>query len=736
MRRVALVIRLFTALTLAFLVAGATSYSTFAQDGEATPPPTDDSTVEQDALQGTLTVVVYTCSDGPEGVPGGLFLEGEFTPSENCAEEGSASIAIDGGTAEVVDSGAEYTLDEGVHTVVEDTLAASVDVSIAEQTPATVYAVFYTAPETAEAAIPGSVLITKHICPAEIQSQEEFDALGDFITKAQTCPVITLPGNAGPDGAVNGNDQESPLGFDFQVTFGETAVNIDSATFVPEQLCEADLGDINGDPNDNLCLDTSHYAYEGVSQGPVTITEVTPPDGYAFGALEFGPDSGDEATLVETVPAEGRIELDTTGDDSVVLHVYNFQKPAENRINIVSHQCPEEIDAEGYAALDGYLAKIATCPVVLRGDDDGPDGAISGGHRTFAFDVTGTDGVTQTVDGNATFVPEQVCEDEIGDVNGDPNDNACLDASMYQFDGVIQGAGVTVTATKSPKGYEYGGLEFDPESNDAAALINAGDDGVIQLDTTSDGEVTLHVFNVKSAAPEPTPTETTQPDATATAEPDATETAEPNPTEDAQPTPSADQSTVGSAQVIKLFCYSDVEETVITALAPGEEATSDQMGDGSCVSGSADFLITLFGTDEQPSFNVGDDGVETIADLPATDSGTGPHSLTEIYSDVSANFDVQPGTTTRIIVLNYLVEVEPDITGEDDAAFVDDGGDEALVDPASDINDETTIESGADLAETGIGPKNGSVNGEMILMLAAMSVFILAGASFTRRRVA
>lgn len=712
MRRVALVIRLFTALTLAFWLAGATSFSAFAQDGEATPPPTEE-TPDEGALQGTLTVYVYTCSDGPEGTAGALFLEGEFAPSENCAEEGTASISIDGAAAEVVNSGAEYTLDEGVHTVVEDTLGASVDVSVAEQTPAVVYAVFYTVPEATEETVPGSVLIVKHICPAEIQSQEDFDALGDFITKVQTCPVITLPGNAGPDGAVNGNDPENPLSFDFAVAFGETTAGIDSATFMPEQLCEADLGDINGDPNDNLCLDTSQYAYEEVSQGPVTVTEVTPPDGYEFGALEFTPDSGDEATLLETVAEEGRIELDTTGDDSVTLHVYNFQKPVENRVNIVKHQCPEDVDAGEFAGLGGYLAKIATCPVVLRGDDNGPEGAISGGNRTFEFDVTGTDGVTQTVDGNATFVPDQVCEDEIGDINGDPNDNVCLDASYYQFDGVIQGAGVTITETKSPKGYEYGGVEFDPESNDAAALVNASDDGVIQLDTTSDGEVTLHVFNVKSAEPEPTPTEP-------------------------EPTPTEAPAPFGTAQIIKLFCYGDVEETVITALAPGEEATADQMGDSSCISGSADFLITQFGAEEQASFNVGDDGVEAIGDLPVTDSETGPHVLTEIYSGASADFDIESETTTRVIVLNYVVEdvieenaPDPELEEEDDPE-----GEEALGDAVSDLDDEATIESGEDLAETGIGPMGGPVNGDMVLMLGTMSLLILAGASLARRRAA
>jgi hypothetical protein len=233
---------------------------------------------------------------------------------------------------------------------------------------------------------------------------------------------------------------------------------------------------------------------------------------------------------------------------------------------------------------------------------------------------------------------------------------------------------------------------------------------------------------VKAPEPEPTPTPTEEPEATAT------------PTE--EPEPTEEPSTTGTVQIIKLFCYGPVEETIINALAPGESAGSEQMGDSSCVSGNADFFISLFGADDQPSFFVGDDGVEAI-ELPVTDGGL--HSLTEIYSGAVADFAIDPGVMTRVIVLNYVLEEEIDRSGEEEEDDPDSGlggetlddGEEALGDAvASDVNDEETILSGEDLAETGAGPAAGPTDGSLLVMLGGLSILLLAGAAGVRRRSA
>ncbi len=691
MRRMSPIIRLLAVLSLAFCFSSASSLSVLAQD-DATPSAAEETPIPQEpaVLQGSLTFYVYTCSSGPEGVVGDVYLEGEFTPDETCVEDVTASVSIDGGDAEAVGSGAEYLLDEGDHTVTETNLGESETVAIAEQAPAAVYVVFYSvAEEQGEPAATGSILITKHICPEEIQTQDDFDLLGDFYAKIQACLTITWPGDLGPDGALNANDPENPLGFDFEVADGVTTQAIDAAAFTAEQLCESGLGqDINGDVNDDLCLDESNYGYEGVVQGAVTVTEITPPDGYAYGALEFIPESGDDATLVSASTGEGIVELDTTGDDNVVLHVFNFQKPPENQILVIKHQCKNIESVDDFDATGDFFDKWQECPAVTRNGDDGPDDAVDGGHGTFDFDVEGSDGTVQTIAG-ASFVSDQLCESDLGeDINDDPNDDLCLSSAGYLFQNVIQGPGVLVTETKSPANYHYGSTEFDPESGDDASLVDASDDGVIELDTTLDGGIVLHVFNLKTPV-DPTP--------------------EPSP--------------YGSVQVLKFFCVGDVEETFINVLAPGDEATADDWGDSTCVAGQADFAITAFGTDELEPFSTNADGQITITELWVTDGSTGPHVITELYSGAAAEFDVDPDTVTRIIVFNYEVEVT-DEEAIDDAVVEDDS------------SDEETILSGEDLAETGTGSMGTPAGGGMVLMLAVMGLLVIGCGAVVRRRTA
>ncbi len=700
MRRAALILRFFTVLSLALWLSGVASYAAYAQN-EGTPPaeevpteePTQEPTEEPALLQGLLTIYVFTCTDGPEGVAGDLLLEGEFTPGENCSESGEASLSIGGGAAEAVSSGMQYTLDEGDYSVDEVNLGESVTVSVAEQVPAVIYAVFYDQPES-EAGVEegGTVSIVKHVCPEAIQTEEDFNAIGDYYAKIQSCLAITLPGDLGPEGSKNGNDFANQLSFDFGLTFddGNTTLQIDAATFTPEELCESTLGtDINNNTEDDLCLDVSHYAYSGVTQGSVTVTETTPPDGYRYGAVEFVPDSGDDAAFVSTSVETGEIELDTTSDDSVVLHVFNFQEPIFNRVTIVKHECPSEIETtQDFDDLGDFYDKALTCLVITRDDDFGPDGALNGINRTFDFAVEGSDGGVQKF-ADATFVPSQICESQLGfDLNGIPEDDLCLGTSGYRFDDILQGTGVLITETKAPRGFTYGALEFVPDSGDDAALVDASDDGVIELDTTDDGNVTLHIFNFKVPA-EPTP----------------------------------EPSDSGTLQVLNFYCIGDTEETVIFSLAPGAEATSDDLGDESCYAGDADFEILVFGSDSTvESLSVDSSGMVVVSDLPVTDGSSGPHVITELYSGESTDFDIDPDTVTRVIALNYEVE-ETDEEDEEDEDYEED------------YEDEEDIESGEDLAETGFGPAGSPVDGGMVFMLGAMSILVLAGAGGFRRRV-
>lgn len=183
-----------------------------------------------------------------------------------------------------------------------------------------------------------TVMIMKHACPAAIQSEADFDALGSFLNKVLTCPVITLPGDTGPAGAVDAGE----LPFDFTLTATNGVSTLADATFMPAKLCETDLNmDVNGDGqvSADTCVEVSHYALSDVAEGTVTIDETTPPAGHRPGSLEFSPGSGDDLTLVSFDATTGRIVLDTTADDAttgaaeagpdmIMVHVYNFADAA------------------------------------------------------------------------------------------------------------------------------------------------------------------------------------------------------------------------------------------------------------------------------------------------------------------------------------------------------------------------------------------------------------------------
>jgi hypothetical protein len=182
-----------------------------------------------------------------------------------------------------------------------------------------------------------TVMVMKHACNPDVKNLDDFNAIkesadGPVAALAATvlaCPTIVNPGDDTSDG-VKGD----AASFAFTLEDAEGTQELPSSTS-PAKLCETDLGldaDGDGEISEDVCLDTTHYVFEGVTNGEVTITETEPPAGYRFGELLFTPsvidDNNDADSLVSIDRDAGVIELDTTADEDgmIMLHVYNFEK--------------------------------------------------------------------------------------------------------------------------------------------------------------------------------------------------------------------------------------------------------------------------------------------------------------------------------------------------------------------------------------------------------------------------
>lgn len=181
-----------------------------------------------------------------------------------------------------------------------------------------------------------TVMVMKHACNPDVQNLDDFNAIVEgaespvaaLAATVLACPAVVNPGDDTSDGV-------KADAADFSFTVEDAAGTNDlPAESIAAKLCESDLGlDANGDGNvsEDVCLDISHYAFEGLTNGPITITETQPPDGYRFGEVLFTPseidDNNDADSLVSVDREAGVIELDTTADEDgmVMLHVYNFQ---------------------------------------------------------------------------------------------------------------------------------------------------------------------------------------------------------------------------------------------------------------------------------------------------------------------------------------------------------------------------------------------------------------------------
>jgi len=197
----------------------------------------------------------------------------------------------------------------------------------------------------------------------------------------------------------------------------------------------------------------------------------------------------------------------------------------------------------------------------------------------------------------------------------------------------------------------------------------------VSLDTSFDGDLTIHLFGIPTALEEtPTPISTATPtqsrtpvppSATATRTPSvtspaatrtptrtatvpagtSTSTATSIPATATEPTGSTTEN--GTLTVVALYCLTS-SGTSVLALAPGAAASASDLGGSSCFAGDAAVQITFANGESMPALKLGRDGVESIQNIPATSGGL--HTLSEQLTGQSTSFEIDPGTVTRVIV--------------------------------------------------------------------------------------
>ena len=200
---------------------------------------------------------------------------------------------------------------------------------------------------------PGKFIVMKHLCNADIQSEEDFvevenagaggqaggeGTLPGLVATVLACPTVVTTADAPTEGAI----ASEPTDFEFTVSDSAGASYALSADgeFMQAALCESDIqldADGSGSVDEDVCLDVSMYGFEPVAEGDVTVTEATAPGDTRFGTVRFTPASTDEMTLIGGIAtplifdttldgtvAEPPLPLEEYADNVTVLHVYNF----------------------------------------------------------------------------------------------------------------------------------------------------------------------------------------------------------------------------------------------------------------------------------------------------------------------------------------------------------------------------------------------------------------------------
>jgi len=216
---------------------------------------------------------------------------------------------------------------------------------------------------------PVTVMVMKHLCNADIKDRADFQAIIDAADSPAAalagtvlaCPTVVNPGDDTSDGV-----KSDAADFSFTVEDANGVQNMPANT-APGKLCESDLGiDADGDGNieDDVCLDVSHYEFEGLANGNITVTETDPPSGYAFGELLTTPPAvaaNNDADSISSVDHKtGVIKLDTTADEDgmIMLHIYNFQTMPDTATELAPDQMPISAAVLGALALFGGFALL------------------------------------------------------------------------------------------------------------------------------------------------------------------------------------------------------------------------------------------------------------------------------------------------------------------------------------------------------------------------------------------
>jgi hypothetical protein len=646
-----LLLRVCTLLLMVGLAMGAALSDVRAQDDGSTSdveasPPADGG--ETELPVGVLQISSLTCSSGGEPGTVEIFLAEEFAPEGDCIESSSA-ILVDGVDYGPASPLLELSLDAGWHNLTEINTGASRDVEVfADSLTSALIVMFSAVPEEEVAPAetePVIVSFVAHACKPAVQSADELFALGGPIDRLLACPAMTLPGHSAPGGSETGGEWD--FDFTLQSETGETLSLTGNGSFVPSQMCESDVGALDNILANDLCISDSDYDLTAPDE-PLTIIQTVIPPAMRFAAAEIG-DPADSAALTGVDAPGGVVSLDPTlrSSEQMVVHFYYLNPP---RVSVVNHLCGDEIGTvEQFDALPGIVDKLFACPAVSRSTEGGPAD----------FDISVADAGSFRTLGESVFEPDLLCESDLDlDWNGVPEENECLDAPTYRFDQTIQG-GVAIQESAVPAGYQFAGAESVPGSGDEFAIVAVDPASAsASLDTSFDGDVTIHLFNVLAQGE---PSSTAEP----TSVPTETPVPPPTPTE-----PEDGGSETGIITVAALYCLGNETSTTITALSPGQQASAADLGDSSCFAGDTEVQIYLFGEGAMPAFRLGRDGVESVQGIPVTGAGGATHLIIEQISGVQEAFEVAPDEVTRLII-----RIEVSQGGIDEG--LDDGNDTA-----------------------------------------------------------
>ncbi len=194
---------------------------------------------------------------------------------------------------------------------------------------------------------------------------------------------------------------------------------------------------------------------------------------------------------------------------------------ATETVMIMKHACTEadvrdQADFDAVAApaegdeITALALTVLACPtIVLAEDEDARTDGVAGPAVDFEFELTDSNGVTQTL-ADAEFMPAKLCESQIErDANGDGefSPDVCLDISHYVFSNVALGE-VEIVETSPPNGWKFGTIlltpaALQPEGSDDQAT-NADFDAetatiTADLAGDQDTDLMLHVYNFEAS---------------------------------------------------------------------------------------------------------------------------------------------------------------------------------------------------------------------------------------------